>query len=99
MAATLRHSAGSTTRLMLLLLAVFLPPAGALVWLGLSLLAQDRDLLRQREADRREAAAETVARGLVQTLSEVERALSSAAPIPAREVWALESVVPKSSRR
>ena len=82
MAATLRHSAGSTTRLTLLLLAVFLPPAGALVWLGLSLLAQDRDLLRQREADRREAAAETVARALVQTLSEVERALSVAAPVP-----------------
>ena len=65
-------------RLTLLLLAVFLPPAGALVWLGLSLLAQDRDLLRQREADRREAAAETVARGLVQTLSDVERALLAA---------------------
>ena len=79
MASPLDRVNGSLVRLTVLLTVVFLPPAVALVWLGLNLLAQERDLQRQREADRREAAAEAVTRTLVQSLTEIERALTGGA--------------------
>ena len=57
----------------MLLLVVMLPPATALVWLGLRLLQQDRGFLVQRAAERREAAAEVATRTLLQLLAEAER--------------------------
>ena len=60
-------------RLTLVFLAVFLPPAVALVWLGQRLLEQDRTFLAQREAAGREAAADGIARALTQALADAER--------------------------
>jgi signal transduction histidine kinase len=79
MARSLRSRGSSSRRLTLLLLVVLLPPAAALVWLGFELLAQDRTLLRQRQADRREAAVELMARSLTQALAETERSLMGGA--------------------
>ena len=73
--AAMRSSVGgdSSHRLSLLFLAVLLPPAIALIWLGLQLLEQDRAFLAQREAARREAAADGIARALRRTLVDAER--------------------------
>jgi hypothetical protein len=51
----------SSRRLAVLLLAVLLPPAATLVWLGAQLLEQDRVVLEQRELERRQAVGEAVA--------------------------------------
>ena len=66
----------SSRGLMLVFLAVLLPPAAALVWLGLQLLEQDRTFLAQREATRREAAADAIGRALTQSVAEAERWLT-----------------------
>jgi len=66
----------SSRRLTMLFLVVLLPPAVALVWLGLELLDRDRALLAQREFERREAAADAVTRHLTQALYEAERWLT-----------------------
>jgi hypothetical protein len=63
----------SSRRLTLLFGVVLLPPAFALVWLGATLLDQDRTMLAARGIKRREAAAETLTRALVQSMSEAER--------------------------
>src|SRR5688572_18477473 len=63
----------SSRRLTLVFLAVLLPPAVALIWLGMQLLEQDRTFLAQREAVRREAAADAIARALAQSLADAER--------------------------
>lgn len=72
MAPPIRFRGSGSRRLTFLLLVVLVPPAAALVWLGFELLAQDRTLLRQRQADRREAAAELMARNMTQALTETE---------------------------
>jgi signal transduction histidine kinase len=54
-------------------LAVVVPPAVALVWLGLRLLEQDRALAAQRALERRDAAMQAVAYSLEQSLSEAQR--------------------------
>ena len=69
---------GSSPRLAALFLAVVLPPAATLVWLGLQLLEQDRSLWAQRELEGRQAAAEAIVDSLNQSLAEAERHLFEA---------------------
>jgi len=59
--------------LTLLFLAVLVPPAVTLVWLGVQLLEQDRNLWKQRDLERRQTSADAVVRSLEQMLSEAER--------------------------
>jgi two-component system, OmpR family, phosphate regulon sensor histidine kinase PhoR len=63
----------SSRRLTILLLAVVLPPAATLVWLGAQLLQQDRAVFAQREQDRRIAVGGAVAAELARLLSSAER--------------------------
>ena len=63
----------SSTRLAALLAAVVVTPAVTLVWLGLQLLAQDRELMAQRDFDRREAAAQAAARSLERSIATAEQ--------------------------
>lgn len=65
----------SSRTLALLLLAVTLPPATTLVWLGVKLLEQDRSLLAQRDVERRQAATRAVIHSLQLSLAEAERRL------------------------
>ena len=60
----------------MLLLAVAVPPAATLVWLGLQLLQQDRELLTQRDFERRQAAVQDVVRALGQAVDQAERPVS-----------------------
>lgn len=71
-------AAGSRT-LTAVLLAVVVPPAVTLIWLGLRLLEQDRSLLAQRELEGRQASALAAARALEQSLTRLERGFSDAA--------------------
>ena len=57
----------------MIFLAVVIPPAVTLVWLGLRLLEQDRSLAAQRAVERRDAALQAVAYSLEQSLSEAQR--------------------------
>ena len=57
----------------MMFLAVVIPPAVTLVWLGLRLLEQNRALAAQRSEERRDAALQTVAYSLEQSLSEAQR--------------------------
>jgi signal transduction histidine kinase len=57
----------------MMFLAVVVPPAVTLVWLGLRLLDQDRALAVQRAAERRDAALQSVAYSLEQSLSDAQR--------------------------
>jgi hypothetical protein len=66
-----RHRS-SRSRLTLLFLAVVLPPAVTLIWLGLRLLEQDHLLQVQREIEGRETSAETMVRLLTQAVAEME---------------------------
>jgi signal transduction histidine kinase len=63
----------ASRRLTLLLLAVVVPPAATLIWLGLALIEQDEAAFAQRESERRTAVAQAVAIGLRQRLGEIER--------------------------
>src|SRR5690349_19578732 len=63
----------NSRKLAALFLAVVLPPAVTLVWLGLQLLQQDRALLAQRELDSRQAAGRSIVRSLERSLSEAGR--------------------------
>ena len=56
-----------------MLAAVVVTPAVTLVWLGLLLLAQDRELMAQRDFDRREAAAQAAARSLERSIATAEQ--------------------------
>jgi signal transduction histidine kinase len=67
---------GGSRRLASLLLAVVVPPAVTLVWLGLRLLDQDRVLVAQRELEHRQVVAQSAARSLGQSLAAAERGLS-----------------------
>ena len=75
-----RPSGGSSRKLAALFLAVVVPPAVALVWLGLQLLEQDRSLWAQRELERRQATSQTIVRSLEQSLAVAERRTES--PLP-----------------
>ena len=67
---------GSSSRTFaLLLLAVTVPPATMLVWLGVQLLQQDRSLLAQRDFERRQASIRAVMHSLQLSLAEAERRL------------------------
>ena len=62
-----------STRLAALLAAVVVTPAVTLVWLGLQLLAQDRELMAQRDVDRREAAAQAAARSFERSIATADQ--------------------------
>jgi len=68
-------------RLTVLFLAVVVPPAVALVWLGLELLNQDRTLAVQRASERRQAVVQGVAVALGQSLTDAQRWLTDD-PVP-----------------
>ncbi len=68
---------GSSLRLTLLFAGLLLIPALTLVGLGLALLKQDRELSVQRAAERRQAAADRVARALEESLAAAEGLLST----------------------
>lgn len=72
---------GRSRSLALLLLAVAVPPAATLVWLGWLLLQQDRALLAQRDFERRQVAAQTAVRSLEVSLAAAERVVF-AGPVP-----------------
>ena len=72
-----RAWSGSSRRLTLLFAGVLLIPALTLVGLGLALLKQDRELSAQRAAERRQAAADRVARALGESLAAAEGLLSA----------------------
>jgi hypothetical protein len=77
-----RTWSGSSRALAVLLLAVVVPPAATLAWLGTQLLQQDRSLLAQREQDRRVAAVTAAVHALETALADAERRLPDAA-VPA----------------
>lgn len=71
-----RARRGAPRRLMLSFILLLLLPAMAVVWLGVQLLRQDRDLeIRQRQ-ERREVAVERVAAAVAQALAATERRLA-----------------------
>ena len=72
---------GRSRKLALVLIAVAVPPAVTLVWLGLQLLQQDRALLTQRDAERRQATIQTAIHALQLSLTEAERHLLGG-PVP-----------------
>jgi signal transduction histidine kinase len=74
--------AARSRRLAILLLAVTVPPAVALVWLGWQLLLQDRSLLAQRDFERRQAATDAVVHSLQLSVTDAERHLLDG-PLPA----------------
>src|SRR5215471_13813273 len=74
--------AARSRRLAILLLAVTLPPAVALVWLGWQLLLQDRSLLAQRDFERRQAATDAIVHSLQLSVTDAERHVLDG-PVPA----------------
>ena len=54
----------------MLFLLVLVPPTVTLVWLGTQLLEQDRNLVKERDLERRQAAADNIARSLAEWLLE-----------------------------
>jgi len=58
-----------------LLVAVVVTPAVTLVWLGLQLLDQDRELMAQRDTARREASAQAAVRSFERSITNAERAV------------------------
>ena len=62
-------------RLVILLVAVALLPSALLIWFGARLLEQDRELLAQRDFERRQAAAPAVVASLQRGLADAERNL------------------------
>jgi two-component system phosphate regulon sensor histidine kinase PhoR len=84
-----RWSSGSR-RLAVLFLAVLVPSAATLVWLGIQLLEQDRRLWADRELERRERAADRIVRELGDALAAADLALTTG-PVPdgvVRVTWA-----------
>jgi len=73
---TMRAWLNPPRRLLALFLAVTLAPAAGLVWLGWSLLEQDRQLEMQRAMERRESAADNIVGTLRQKLSIARQLLS-----------------------
>lgn len=77
-----RFWTGDSRKLGFLLLAVALPPAAMLVWLGWQLLMQDRALLAQRAFERRQAATDAAVHSLQLAIADAERHLVDD-PVPA----------------
>src|SRR5690348_3424577 len=75
-----RQWSTSSRRLGALFLLVLVPSAATLVWLGVQLIEQDRQLWARRDAEQREAAAEIVVRALSAKLTATSAALESGAP-------------------
>ena len=75
-----RHRAGQSRKLIWLLLAVTVPPAATLVWLGIQLLQQDRSLAAQREVERQAAAAQAIVHHLERSLATAESWLQGQPP-------------------
>jgi two-component system phosphate regulon sensor histidine kinase PhoR len=80
MAATRRSP--SSRRLIALFLAVLVPPAVALVWLGARVADQGRQLLTESERRQREAAAEGVALALTEGVQLARNSLDAGRPLP-----------------
>ena len=76
-----RFWTGNSRKLAILLLAVTLPPAATLVWLGWQLLMQDRSLLAQRDFERRQAATDAAVHSLQLAIAGAERHLLEG-PVP-----------------
>jgi len=72
---------GKSRQLTVVFLAVLVPAAVTLVWLGLRLLEQDRILFQQREVERREADADAIVRALSQLVLDAERRLAEGSPV------------------
>ncbi len=66
---------GAPNRLILSFLLLLLLPATAVVWLGIQLFEQDRDLEARQLAERRESAADRFVAGLEQAVAASERRL------------------------
>lgn len=73
-------SGGRSSRLAVLFLAVVVPPAVMLVWLGLELVEQDRLLWAQRGLEERQATAQLVIQSLKRALADSERLTGPALP-------------------
>ena len=76
-----RRSPGSR-RLIALFLAVLVPPAAALVWLGARVADQGRQLLVESERRQREVAAEGVALALTEAVQLARTSLDADHPLP-----------------
>lgn len=78
-----RSRAWSSTsrRLAILLLAVVLPPAVTLIWLGAQLLEQDRDVIARREEARRTVVGHAVAAEMQRSLAAADH-LIEGGPVP-----------------
>ena len=70
-----RFGTRDSRRLAGILVVVTLLPACALFALGLQLFAQDRNLVAQREFERRQAAASLVVRSVEQRLHDLQRSM------------------------
>ena len=77
---SVRHWSTSSRRLGALFLLVLVPAAATLLWLGVQLIAQDRQLWARHDIERREAAAEIVVRTLAGELATIPAALDSGIP-------------------
>jgi signal transduction histidine kinase len=73
--ATTRAWLGASRRLILSFVLVLLVPAGAVVWLGVQLIEQDRALASRQLIERRESAADRLIAGLEQAVASTERRL------------------------
>jgi signal transduction histidine kinase len=67
-------------RLLILVVVILLLPAVVVVWLGLRLIQQDRELESRQMTERREAAADRAVALLEQALTSTERQLVAFAP-------------------
>src|SRR3990172_11472827 len=72
---------GRSRRLAILLATVTVLPAVTLVWLGVTILRQDRDLAAKHASERQQAQLAGVVRSLDQSLVEAERAIADG-PVP-----------------
>jgi signal transduction histidine kinase len=75
----------SASRLAMLLVAVTVLPSTLLVWFGIRLAAQDEELVRQRDFERRQAAAPVIVSNIQRLLADAEHSLISG-DIPAATV-------------
>src|SRR5829696_5530584 len=77
-----RRWSRQSRKLIGLLLAVTVPPAVTLIWLGIQLLEQDRSLGAQRELERRQATGQAIVHALDRSLVAAEAWLDQD-PVPA----------------
>ena len=82
----LRAGFRSATRLFAIFVVVTTALAAALAWVSWRLIAQDRELERQRRQDRLGQVLDTVAAGLLRHLSEHEQRVARLAATPAEDL-------------